>query len=105
MSNKEVFLRAISDRQLVEVTYHAVKYKDVVTQTLVPLDYGPWRRSSSSDDIRYHFYSSSDCTGHPVSLRPEQIIALTKLDLKFRPEQIINWVPDWHIYRDWGAHS
>ena len=101
----QTFIDAINDCQLVEVTYYAVKYNDTVTQTLVPLDHGPWRRSSSPDDVRYHFYSASDCTGHPVSIRPEQIVTLKKLDLKFRPELIVNWVPDWHIYRDWGMSS
>ncbi len=100
---KDVFTSAIQNCEMLEVTYNAVT-KGLVTQELIPLDYGPWRRSSTGES-RYHFYSTNSEPQHPVPLRPEQIISMAKIEQKFDPSNIVHWIPNWHIVRDWGIYS
>ncbi len=99
---KDEFISALSNLQVVEVTYNSMS-SGLVTQELIPLDFGPWRRHNSSES-RYHFYSTST-PPHPVPLRPEQIIEIKKLEKKFDPANIVHWIPKWHIVRDWGVYS
>ena len=102
--NKKNFINAIRDTKLVNVTYNSKKH-GLVTRTYVPLDYGPWQRQNTGG-LRYHFYSTSRSgEGHPVSLKPEQIISIVEINKKFSPEYIVHWVPTWRIYRDWGIKS
>ncbi len=72
---KEVFTSALNNLEIVEVTYNSVG-KGLVTQELIPLDFGPWRRYNSGE-LRYHFYSTST-PQHPVTLKPEQIIEIKR---------------------------
>lgn len=99
---KDEFISAINNFEVIEVTYDSVG-KGLVTQELIPLDFGPWRRYHSSEP-RYHFYSTSS-PQHPVPLRPKQIIEMKRLEKKFDPANIVHWVPKWHIVRDWGIYS
>ncbi len=98
------FVNALNETRLIKLTFDS-QSKGVITRTCVPMDYGPSRRYSSSEP-RYHFidlYSSSGA--HPLSITPEQVIAMEILKEKFRPEKIIHWRPQWHIARDWGVFS
>ncbi len=105
MENKhDVFIEALKCSQLVELTFNS-KQKGTLTRTCVPLDYGPWKRSSSSTD-RYHFYSVSSPGGaHNLSIKPDQICDLIMTEDTFDPEEIVTWEPQWHVERDWGAKS
>ncbi|MES2967002.1 MAG: hypothetical protein V4668_04395 [Patescibacteria group bacterium] len=99
---RDEFTSAINNLEIVEVTYNSVG-KGLVTQELIPLDFGPWRRYNSGE-LRYHFYSTST-PQHPIPLKPEQIIEIKKLEKKFDPANIVHWLPAWHIVRDWGIYS
>ncbi len=98
------FVSAIAETNLVELTFNS-KEKGVITRICAPMDFGPWKRSSSPE-MRYHFIDLDSSSGvHPLSITAEQILQLTVLDKKFKPENIVNWVPEWHIARDWGVYS
>jgi hypothetical protein len=100
---RDLFTSAINNLELIEVTYNSTS-KGLVTQELVPLDIGPWRRQSSGE-LRYHFYSVSSDKPHPIALRPDQILQMNRMTKRFEPANIVHWVPDWHIVRDWGLYS
>lgn len=91
-------------KEVLLVTYYAEKYSGLVTQELLPLDYGPSRRMKSSEN-RYHFYSVRGTESHPVSLTPDKIVKLEQIHKKFDPSEIVYWRPKWHIVRDWGIFS
>ena len=99
------FLEAISSKNLVELTFLS-KEKGVLTRTCAPMDYGPWRRHSSSPEPRYHFIDIDSSNGvHPLSILEEQIQELNVLSDTFEPKDFIHWTPNWHIVRDWGIYS
>jgi hypothetical protein len=101
----ELFISAIHGTNQLELTFNS-KEKGFITRTCAPLDFGPWRRSSEENDVRYHLYDLSSSSGkHPLSIKAEQIIAMELIEQKFLPEYIVQWKPNWHIARDWGIYS
>jgi hypothetical protein len=103
--NHDLFISALVNTQLVKVTFKSNE-KGILTRTCVPMDHGHWRRSSTYPDIRYHFMDLDSSSGiHPLPIKPENIINMELLQEKFEPGNIVNWVPDWHIARDWGIYS
>ncbi len=105
MEIKDLFITAINGTDLVKLTFTA-NNGETLTRTCAPMDYGPWRRCNSSNDIRYHLMDLDSSAGtHNLSIKPSQIIKLELLDEKFKPEYFVHWVPNWHIARDWGIYS
>lgn len=48
----------------------------------------------------YPFYDLSNPDGsHPVSILPEQLMAIRNTNERFNPK----WTPNWIILRDWGV--
>ena len=102
--NNQQFLEAILDTKLVELTFIS-KEKGRLTRTCATMDYGPWRRCSSSEP-RYHFIDIGSSNGtHALSVLGEQIQELDVLSESFEPGNFIHWTPNWHIARDWGIFS
>ena len=98
------FVSAIGGTNLIELTF-ASSSKGIITRICAPMDFGPWKRSSSGE-IRYHFIDLNSSAGeHPLSIKADRILKLTVLNQKFKPENIVHWVPEWHIARDWGIYS
>ena len=105
METKDIFLDGIRGTQLLKLTFIA-RNGEVLTRTCAPMDYGPWRRNTSSAEPRYHFIDLDSSAGaHNLSIVPEQIVILELLDEKFEPGKFIHWVPNWQIVRDWGIYS
>ena len=98
------FVSAIEETNLIELTFNSSS-KGTITRICAPMEFGPWNRSSSGE-LRYHFVDLNSSQGiHPLSIKEDQILRLNVLDEKFKPENIIQWVPKWHIARDWGIYS
>jgi hypothetical protein len=100
MYNK-AFIGAIQDTNLVELTFDS-KEKGVISRMCAPMDYAPMSNSSSSE-LKYHFYNLD--SNHPMPISEWQIIEMKILSDKFKPENIVNWQPTWHVVRDWGIYS
>jgi hypothetical protein len=99
------FVTALQSTNLVELTFIS-KQKGEITRKCAPMDFGPWRRHSSNNDIRYHFIDLDSASGsHPLSITPEQIINIEQIEEKFSPENLISWKPNWYIARNWGKYS
>ncbi len=104
MTSHNDFLSAIAETNLIELTFTS-NSKGVTTRICAPMDFGLWKRSSSTE-VRYHFIDLSSSQGaHPLSIKADQILELNVLDEKFKPENLIHWIPEWHIARDWGIYS
>lgn len=98
---KQEFLEAITSTRLIELTFDS-KSSGVLTRTCAPMDYGPSRRSNSSEP-KYHFHNVT--SNHPMPISEEQIKAMVVLEETFNPKEIVNWQPNWFISRDWGECS
>ncbi len=98
------FVSAIAGTNLVELTFNSSS-KGIITRKCAPMDFGPWKHSRASE-VRYHFIDLNSSQGaHPLSIKSDQILQLNVSDEKFKPENLVYWVPEWHIARDWGIYS
>jgi len=104
MNNKDVFISAIHEKRLIDVTIASIE-KGTIHRTCVPYDFGPSQRYKDGLH-RYHFYDlDSPESPHNLSILPSQLLAITKLDQKFDPKDFVNFSPKWFIPRDWGVYS
>ncbi len=104
-ANHNLFISALENTQLITVTFKSNE-KGTLTRTCAPMDYGHWRKSSTYPDIRYHFMDLDSSSGvHPLPIKAENILRMELLKEKFEPQNIVTWVPDWHIARNWGIYS
>ncbi|MCF7817766.1 MAG: hypothetical protein K9M54_07775 [Kiritimatiellales bacterium] len=101
----EVFTNAIHSLNKVQVRFFSQKDGADVTRTCAPMDFGPKAKENPPKD-RYHCWDfSSPSRPHTESLEAEHIHSITLLDEKFKPEEFMQWQPNWHVPRDWGSFS
>ena len=106
MNNHETFLHAITNKKVIELTFHSKKDKGMVTRKCIPFDFGPSRRNLKTNPNRYHLYALNSPEGeHQFSILPEQLIKVNLLDETFDPADYITWPPNWFIQRDWDIYS
>ena len=103
------FLDALHALKRVELKFYSKEDGEVLTRTCAPMDYGPSRRAKDKSN-RYHFwdYDSDSGTRHTLSLLPDQIVSIEKLDADFAPASFVTWnlvTSPWFVTRDWGAFS
>ncbi len=100
-------LSAIDEKHLVKVTFQAKLDRDIATRACAPTDYGDSRRTPKG--INYlHFIDldSPDPKGpHPLRLETYQVIEYEITEETFDPEQLVTWVPNWYVARNWGGAS
>lgn len=106
MDFKEIFLNAIHSKNKLIIKFYSKEDGCVLTRTVAPYDYGPSRRYKHNKEDRYHFHDyDSDKKQHTLSITPEYLRNLEFLDEKFNPDDLVTWVPDWIVPRDWGNKS
>ncbi len=90
---------------MLKLTFNS-RESGVIERKVIPLDYGPWKRTPGSTLLRYHFIDLDSSSGqHPLSILPEQITKMELLTEQFKPADFVHWTPAWHIARDWGMYS
>ncbi|HEX4418367.1 MAG TPA: dihydrofolate reductase family protein [Kofleriaceae bacterium] len=95
------FIQALHATRTLRVCFIAKKDNIQRTRTCAPLDFGPDRRAKDQSN-RYHFWDyDSDDGPHSLSVLPEQIVSMVIAGHIFNPVDIVTWVPDWTISRDW----
>jgi len=100
----DLFIEAINGTCLVEIKVHTEE-KGIIDRKCVPFDYGQSRRYKDGRD-RFHFYDLNSPEGsHNLSILPENLLSLTKLEEGFNPADYVTWTPNWIISRDWGERS
>ena len=115
MTNYEIFLNGIYQKQKVKICYFSQKENKKVYRECAPLDYGPKRKPKAftcfeyMDDWvdKYHFYDYDwSGGGHPTSKNPNEVISIELLDEKFDPARIVEQKKcPWFINRDRGIYS
>lgn len=104
MTNKEIFLKAIHEKKLVEIVFNSFE-KGVITRICIPFDYGPSRKYKDNRE-RYHFFDLNSPEGkHNLPVLPEQLMKIRILDKNFNPSDYVKWTPRWFVSRDWGDYS
>jgi hypothetical protein len=104
MTTKDLFLKAIHEKKVVEIAFDSNE-KGIVTRKCIPFDYGPSRKYNDKSD-RYHFYDLNSPEGkHNLSILPRQLLKITLLDESFEPSTYVTWKPRWIVPRDWGDYS
>lgn len=103
MSFHNVFLQAIHDKEILEITIDS-KEKWIIVRKCAPLDFWPHARFKDGTN-RYMLYHFD--TKHPSPMLPEQIKNFKNTGEHFNPQDVITWEPpyNWHITRDWGTYS
>jgi len=105
---KMTFIDAIASCNKVRLTFHSKEDEANLTRICAPMDYGPSRRAKDKSD-RFHLWDyESDRKNHVLSLLPEQVISIERLDDVFSPDEFVTWdttTSHWFISRDWGKHS
>ncbi len=105
MNNHDIFISAINEKKLLKVSINS-KEKGAIERICVPFDFGPSRRNLEVNPDRYHFYDLDSPEGiHNLSITPDQLLEIEKLEKKFSPENYISWSPNWFVARDWGLYS
>lgn len=98
---------AINKKQMVVVRFKA-RNSQVLLRKCAPLDYSLSKRTKIPK-FKFHFWDfGSNKKNHVLSLDYEQIIELSIIDERFKPEEFITWdmtVSPWLIIRDWGVYS
>ena len=101
----EVFIEAIKEKKLIEVTFIAKKDKTNRVRKCIPFDYAYGTREKNPIK-KYQLYDLDSPSGrHNLALEENQIIDLVKLDESFNPADYISWETNWEIERDWGEYS
>jgi hypothetical protein len=105
---KEDFVRAITDRKKIRLTFWSKEDRARLVRTCAPMDYGPLRRYKDPGD-RFHLWDyDSDEGSHPLYLASDQVLAIEVLDETFDPAGFVTWdtkETPWHVPRDWGTLS
>jgi len=100
-----IFIEAIREKKIVEVTFFAKKDNLNRIRNCVPFDYAYGKRDKNPIK-KYQLYDLDSPNGrHNLALEESQIINLVKLDRNFNPEDYISWEPNWEIDREWGVYS
>jgi hypothetical protein len=101
----EIFISAIHNKQKVQVAFFSKKDEGIVTRMCAPFDFGPKAREKAQIN-RYHFWDYSSPSGaHTESLEASQIQSISLAEESFEPSEIVKWVANWHVARNWGQHS
>ena len=99
----ETFIHALHATQKLSVCFFSKKDNVQRIRTCAPLDFSPSRKAKDQRH-RYHFWDyDSDSGPHMLSLLPEQVISITITELIFNPVDIVTWIPDWTIQREWAG--
>ena len=101
----DIFIEAIKEKKLVEVTFYSKKDKTNRTRKCIPFDYAPSKRVKIPIEKYQLFDLDSPSGNHNLALEESQIINLCKLDESFEPSEYISWETNWEIDRDWGEYS
>lgn len=102
---KQQFIQAIHSKNKVKMTFYSKEDGQELTRVVAPMDYGPSNTAHDWSD-RYHSWDyDSDTKPHPLSLHPDQVVALEVLPDTFDPAEFVTWAPKWTIDREWGPHS
>lgn len=105
MNNKEIFIQAINDKKIINLTFNA-NVKWIITRKCIPFDFWPWKRKLSVNPDRFHFYDLNSPEGkHNLSILPEEVIRMEILNENFNPWNYVNWKPSWFIERDRWVYS
>lgn len=100
-----IFIEAIKEKKLVEVTFFSKKDNTDRTRKCVPFDYACSKRNKNQIN-KYQLYDLDSPSGrHNLALEESQIINLVKLNESFNPADYISWEPNWEVARDWGEYS
>ncbi|WP_321779324.1 hypothetical protein [Sulfurimonas sp.] len=100
-----IFIEAIKEKKLIEVTFIAKKDNVNRTRKCVPFDYACGKRDKNQIQ-KYQLYDLDSPNGrHNLALEENQIINLVKLDEIFNPADYISWETNWEIARDWDEYS
>lgn len=105
MNNYEIFLNAITEKQILRVTFNS-KEKGEITRLCIPFDFWPSRNKLKENPDRYHFYDLDSPKGsHTLSILPEQIVLIEVTGEYFDPSDYVKRTPNWFVQRDWGEYS
>ena len=100
-----IFEEAIHDKKLVKVTFFASNDSVPRIRKCVPFDYSTSKKDKDRI-LKFQIYDLSSPDGpHNLSLDPDRIVNIEKLNETFEPANYVNWEPDWSIKRDWGIYS
>jgi hypothetical protein len=101
----ELFLAALHGCRKILVTFCADKDGAIRRRTCLPMDFGPSKKHRDGVS-RYWLWDCDSPDGpHTIGLLPSQISAIEPTEEAFDPASFIDWDPDWHVSRDWGAFS
>lgn len=101
----DIFIKAIHDKQIIEVSFYSKEDGQVLTRVCAPFDYGPRSRARDKSPCFHMWNYTSDTKPHTLSIQPEQIVNIQITNETFNPTEIVKWQPKWFIERDWGAVS
>lgn len=106
MSNHDLFIRAIHEKRVLEITYDS-KEKGMIVRLCAPLDFGPSQRQGKVyPGDKYHVYDlNSPDKPHPIPMSGDRIISINSTNKYFDPSKFITWEIKWWIKRDWGLYS
>ena len=104
-SSHDIFIAAIHSKNKLLLSFYSKEDGEIIVRTCAPMDFAPSSRAKNKDD-RYHFWDyDSDKERHTLSLLPDQVISIEKLDDGFEPAEFVTWATKWVILRDWGQYS
>jgi hypothetical protein len=108
--HKEQFIKAIQEKQKIQITFFSKEDNCSITRKCAPMDYGPSKKFKDGID-RFHvwdYFPDGGKKPHPIPIEPLQIQSMVTLGETFDPSEFITWNTSqspWHVQRDWGQYS
>ena len=102
----DTFIEAIHEKKIVKITFIAKNDSYPRVRKCVPFDYST-SKIDKDKILKFQMYDLDSPNGqHNLSLHPDQIIEIEKLNETFEPADYVKWEPDWNIKRNsWGIYS
>jgi len=107
MNNKELFLQAINNKNIVKIKVDS-KSKGMILRHCIPFDFWKSKRKWVEYwESKFHFWDlDSPDKVHNLSVLPERLLEIELTDKTFNPSNYVLWKPiKWNIKRDWGIYS